>query len=742
MNGSGRINDLATGSDETAGAGSRRRAEIYWLDAVKAVALLWIVFNHSVEQLVGSAFLGDPSAAWPALGERVAQLFAPAGFGLGPFWTFARDVAWIGDEGVGVFLIVSGLGLAWSLQRIGAAFDAGGFLRRRLARIFPTWWTAHLGIGLPALVLGNVSLPVLVLSALGIRFLPKTMYAIVPAWWYIGLLLQLYAVFPLLWLAQRRFGITRTFAAAAFIGFAGRALALFASGSAMGDLCRGSIFVTRLPEFAFGVALAVWCSGDPGRLTRLVRSRSIVIVAAVAFLAGNAAALTFAGEIVAPLLTSAGAFALIAAAVAYVRWPALRWAGKHSLSLYLVHQAAIDALVPMRAASLRGLIGLALALIVTPLLAVALERATGVLERTTYRPSGLPRIAAAAAVVFVLLCIGEWSVRRFDPQEALGWGERPSLVADAAVGWKMRPSSTTHLRWESYDYVVSANALGFPAPDPPGSRPPGSKLMMTVGNAFTSAEGVDTDRAWPRLLEHDDPTLHVANFAITGHGPNQYAEVVRTYGPALRPDIVFVGMYVKDFHDSLVDERIFQNSIGFGELSPDSPQAFFRFAQLYEYFHLRILRPLQAALARAPNPEGYFLGSFEYFDPRHAVTPREYAATRARLAEIRDTAATWGGHVVIAMFPAAAQVCRPSELAYYPQHVDWSAPSFDHERPQRLAAQLARELHVGFIDVRKAFTGPSCGYQPRNMHLTNEGQEKVSAFMLKSIAPAVVALPK
>ncbi len=715
---------------------------IAWLDVVRAVALLWIVFNHCVEQLVGGAFLGNPTADWPPFGERVAQLLSPVGHGWSILGVALRDLAWLGDEGVGVFIVVSGLGLAWGVQGAATAFDVRDFLRRRLMRTLPSWWTAHIAIGLPTLLLGGVSFSILVLSAVGIRFLPSTMYAIVPAWWFIGLLLQLYAVFPLLWLAVERFGAGRMFAAAAVIGFAARALGLFAAGSYMDEFSRGSIFVTRLPEFAFGVALAVWCTGDPRRLTALVRSPLVIASAAAAFLAGNAAALTLGGEIVAPLLTSAGGFVLIAAAAADVRTPALRWIGQHSLSLYLVHQAAIVALVPLHAAPLRGWAGLTIALTATPFLALALERATDVLQRTTYRRSALPRIAVGIAAVFGLLCAGEWSVRRFDPQEAWGWGERPSLVADSTVGWKLRPSSTTHLRWESYDYVVSANALGFPSPDTPRRRAPGSKLVMTVGNAFTSAEGVDTNRSWPRLLEREDPALSVADFAITGHGPNQYAEVVRAYGPALRPDVIVVGAYVKDFEDSLVDERTFQKSIGFDQRSPDSPLAFFNFPQLSRYFQVRILQPLKAAVHGKPDPEGYFLGSFEFFDRQHEVTPREYAATRAAFAEIRDTAAKWGGRVIIAMFPAAPQVCRPSELAYYPQHIDWQSPSFDLDRPQRLMRQLARELHVGFIDVRKAFTGPSCGYQPRNMHLTATGQAKVSAFMLKAIAPALAASAK
>ena len=41
----------------------------------------------------------------------------------------------------------------------------------------------------------------------------------------------------------------------------------------------------------------------------------------------------------------------------------------------------------------------------------------------------------------------------------------------------------------------------FPVRSIPPNALPGSLRIMTTGDAFTSAEGVDTPKAWPRLLE-------------------------------------------------------------------------------------------------------------------------------------------------------------------------------------------------------------------------------------------------
>ena len=99
---------------------------------------------------------------------------------------------------------------------------------------------------------------------------------------------------------------------------------------------------------------------------------------------------------------------------------------------------------------------------------------------------------------------------------------------------------------------------------------------MTLGDAFTSAEGVDTDAAWPRLLERDlaereNPRpVQVQNFAITGYGPNQYVAVARAYLPQFRPDVLLVTMFVNEFDDAEKTDRQFRQSIGFGRTPADS----------------------------------------------------------------------------------------------------------------------------------------------------------------------------
>jgi hypothetical protein len=132
-------------------------------------------------------------------------------------------------------------------------------------------------------------------------------------------------------------------------------------------------------------------------------------------------------------------------------------------------------------------------------------------------------------------------VRRAAPREVWGWGERPSLEPSQTFGWRLRPATRTRLRWLGYDYVVRANALGFPGPNRPEERAPGMLRVLVTGDAFSSAEGVDTDRAWPRLSSRrgrGPRRRRGAHPRDDRYGPNQEAAVVREFVPRFRPDVV------------------------------------------------------------------------------------------------------------------------------------------------------------------------------------------------------------
>jgi peptidoglycan/LPS O-acetylase OafA/YrhL len=722
--------------------------DLLWLDALKGVAMLWILLNHVVEQIAGGEYVGNPEPGWPPLGVRVAQFFAPVGPGFAnALLGIVRDVGWLGDQGVTLFLIASGFGIAYGLSlRTTGRIDLVPFFRARAARVYPLWLGAH-AVLLVALFATWSKIGVgFVASAIGIRFLPQTMYAFVPAWWYVGLLLQLYAVVPLLWDALRRFGAPRVLVAACAIGFVCRLVGLLSFHAYLDPWSRGAIFVTRLPEFAFGMCLGTWYAADPVATARLLRRASVRLAALALALAGFGAAFTLAGMAVAPFAMGVGVFVLLVPVVARSRPRALVWIGRHSYAIYLVHQPLVAALVPSASAAGGGPIAIrtSLALVDTVAAARMLEVVVDVVGRALRGIATRgPAVALSACVAFLAagygaLLAADFAAQRFAPLEIDGWGERPSLEPDAAVGWKLIPSKTTRLRWTSYDYVVHSNALGFPMPE--SARPASGALRVFVtGDAFTSGEGVGTDGAWPTLLatelaRGEHRPVAVANFAITGYGPDQEARVVRIEVPRERPNVVVFESFVNAFEKlSLTDDDL-RRSIGFGNPPADGRAATLKLLHLRAYLSETVVDRARERLGDTPDSEDVGLADGSAFLRDDPAFPSEATAYRARVRAARDVARAAGAAFLLVMIPSRSQACAARDFRAG-AYLDLARePTYDADRPQRTAAATARALGVPFLDLRAALRADgTCRYQRENMHFIASGDVATARAVARAI---------
>jgi len=744
-----------------------RSTELSWIDLAKAVGIVWVVWSHVAEQLYGGPLFSNPAPGWGTLQDRLRQ-FRPISDGL---WTvpanIIRWVGWTGDQGVQLFLIASGAGLAWGLLRSGVTtLRPLGFYRRRLLRVLPLWIGAHLAFLVPSILLqGELSLgdKRFWLSLVGWRVTVRTFYYFTPAWWYMTLLLQLYLVFPLLWVLLRRVGPARFLAGACVVGFAVRAAGLVSLQAYLDPFQRGSIFVTRLPEFAFGMALAAWIHARPGHSDGVLRSRPAVIGGLACYVVGFALGFTLLGMAVSPFLLGVGALHIVYLCArrqgsdrAPRRWHPVQWLSRHSLSLFLVHQPIVLQVVPgggHLAASVIGRIALALALSVVA--ALTLEAMVGWVLATARRmaatrgPGRLVMVGVAVGTTALLVpTAAEALVRAHDPQEALGWGERPSLQPDVELGWKLRPSQTTHLRWTSYDYHVTANSLGFPGPQYPADKPPGTLRIMTVGDAFTSAEGVDTNLSWPRALERDlngttAGSVQVLNFAITGHGPNQEAAVLARYAPQFHPDVIIVQWFVWDYDEATTTNAQFQAAAGFWNPTPSSLRGFIQFPHLGAWFTREVKDRFADQVFGVTSPDGYSLGNFASLE-RGRITPNSPGAQilSQRYGAIASLARSIGAKVVVVAVPAPVQVCSAPDLAYFPSGVDLSdTRRFDTDQPQRVLQSVTAPLGVPVYDLRPVLqSAPACPYQPRNLHWTVAGQSLVATYLAgRLVADGVVA---
>jgi peptidoglycan/LPS O-acetylase OafA/YrhL len=722
-----------------------RRTSLVWLDALKGVAMLWIVLNHIVERIAGGEFVGNPGPEWPPLATRIAQFAAPVGSGIAnAIVTLLRDIGWLGDQGVTLFLIASGFGIAYGLRaRDVDRVALSAFYRARAKRIYPLWIGAHVVLLVVLCLTWGKAGPSYVLSLIGIRFLPQTMYAFVPAWWYFGLLVQLYAITPFLWIALRRFGTVRVLVASCAIGFVARALGLFALHAYLDEWSRGAIFVTRLPEYTFGMCLALWYAADPDGVSRALRRPLVLAAAAVTFVVGFVCAFTLAGMTIAPFAMGVGAFVVLAAFLGGSRAPgALAWTGRNSYALYLVHQPFVETFVPVAPAALGTIAaGVSAALVGTAVAGRLLEAFVDRFVRSL--AAGLlpaVRLAAVSALaVYAVLLALDVAAAKLSPQEINGWGERPSLEPAADVGWKLIPSKTTRLRWESYDYVVHSNALGFPGDDVAIQKPPGTLRVLVTGDAFTSGEGVGTAGAWPTLLQADlakrlGRNVQVLNFGITGYGPDQELRVLREYVPRYKPDVVVLESFVNAFEKlDLTDDEI-TKSIGFGRPPGNALSATLRLYHLRAVLQIVILGPLEEYLTGKPDQSDVGLSDGSAFLTADPDNAKEVAEYEARVGAARDVAYEAGASFLLVLIPSRAEECSATDYRRGAL-LSLDPPTYAADRP--IDQEITAAVHHGlpFVDLRRPLATGACLYQRENMHFLEAGDVLTAG----RVAAAIVA---
>ncbi len=736
------------------------RERLESIDVIRGIGILWIVLVHVTERLIPyGSYFANPATGWPPFAERVVQMRPlPIGGIDGVLVNALRYVGWLGDQGVQILLVVSGFVLTVSVMGSADAASRGSFLRRRIGRILPQWVVVHVAAMLLALFTSTGMSPFdwrTWASLFGLRFIPAVMYDFSPAWWYFGLLIQLYLIFPYLGRLLRK--VRPVVFAGAIIGGSVivRLVGLYTFDGLLDWWSRGAVFVTRLPEFAFGMLLAYWYTRDRQGFLRTIRRPVVVVGAVVAYLAGVAASFTLAGMSVAFLLTGGG-FVVVALAVTpssfQRRFGPLRWAGEHAYPIYLVHHPIIIVAVGATAVTIGAAASYAITaglFVATIVAAIALEKGTvwivGVLRRwqSDHGPIGV--VARFVAIIATVAVIGygtELVVRAFAPQEVYGWGERPSLQSDETFGVKLIPNQSTRLRWSGYDYTLDANDLGFSGPLYPEARRPESLRVMVTGDAFSSAEGVDTYEAWPRLMETllGESTGHeceVLNFSISGFSPNQFAAVVEEFAPTYNPDVVVVEFFVNEFQEVRDSNADFANRVGFGTPPPFGLRSFLTMAHFQMVARELMLSRVWELLRGTMHWRGHGLGNYFSIARENESFMRDSVPLiRDRMESISEVCRRTASELVVVLVPASVQVAHHEDLRYLPRTIDLSDESkWDLDQPQRMTIEILDDLGIDYIDLREPLRAAADGrpYHPTNMHWTEFGHEVVAEHVAAEI---------
>lgn len=178
------------------------------------------------------------------------------------FFNFFNFVFGLGYQAVHLFFILSGFGLTLSALLVEKKTDRirwFGFIKKRFIRLYPSYWLILAIYLLLNFFQYDSFLGLLKTYVKGAIFLD-----VIPATWYIPILLQLYLLFPFLFYFLKKLSIKNFLLLSLLVKTVSSAIIITTSllafdkilGFGYGGLAPGGIALTRLFEFCFGMAIA------------------------------------------------------------------------------------------------------------------------------------------------------------------------------------------------------------------------------------------------------------------------------------------------------------------------------------------------------------------------------------------------------------------------------------------------------------------------------------------------------
>lgn len=326
--------------------GETAKARLSWIDITKGISILWIVAFHFFIAYAGERYpwplkltalpsfvsQSGPTSVWEILARSLEGLAAAV---------FQR-----GSQPVGVFVVLSGFGLTYSLALIQEP-EMGwlNWYRRRLLRLFPMYWLAHLVcLVSPFLALKDPIDWRFAMSFIGNRVIPADVmfYYLVPAWWFFGLLVELYLVFPVLFVLMRKLNPVRFLLFCAAFTIVSRYI-LQDLLHAHGNWSQGAFFGARLWEFAAGMVLAHYYRHYPAATAERFFSLGTLLAGICVYVLGSYSYQPVFTYTLTDAFIGVGLFVITAHAANWIsRVPGARTilaaVGAYSYGLYLLHQ--------------------------------------------------------------------------------------------------------------------------------------------------------------------------------------------------------------------------------------------------------------------------------------------------------------------------------------------------------------------------------------------------------------------
>lgn len=310
--------------------------------------------------------------------------------------------------------------------------------------------------------------------------------------------------------------------------------------------------------------------------------------------------------------------------------------------------------------------------------------------------------------------------------------------ASPVFAWDLEPGSAGYGALGEYYEINSAgfrDSRDLPAKDDDGYR------IVAIGDSFTFGMGVDLEDSYPKQLEtilaSENIPAEVINAGIIGHNMWQHIEVLKNKVLPYRPDLIILGIFEDDLHES---ERPLRATVdGYQGNNPFSG----KFAELhtnrfylqnflanvetlYEYKYRGYNRGTSyvrniAKRKKLWGPENPT--DFNYRIMTGKFEKQRYVEFAAVLGEFASAAREAGSEVLVVMIPDSVQLNEP-----------------DMQVVNRYVAAAASDHGLPFVDVTpflEAQDDPGSLYLfPYDAHNSEKGQRLIA----EAISARILAL--
>jgi peptidoglycan/LPS O-acetylase OafA/YrhL len=326
---------------------------LLWIDIAKGIGILWVVFFHFVTNYIDTD--SNPNLPSPTSGHFIQTIAGSSGFDslshvIETFWRWIwYSVSLVGFHAVGLFVLLGGWSLAastWKKSEQGPVIWSHWY-KQRFVRLYPMYWAAHLLLLLlPFTWLEPIDGRIFI-SLSGLRWinLESNFSYGNAAWWYFAMLIQLYAIFPVLFLIMRRIGLSAFLMVGISLGLVTRYL-LLVEWQSHGFWLMGANCLSRIPEFVVGMVLGILHLQQRERVERMLLSPGALCLGLcmyywLALVHGQAMRYVFADLYIALScsLVILGLSGFFQRSEFLSRWVGL--VGTYSFGLYLTHQPLV-----------------------------------------------------------------------------------------------------------------------------------------------------------------------------------------------------------------------------------------------------------------------------------------------------------------------------------------------------------------------------------------------------------------